>query len=354
METKFMKRLSSLDILRGLVLFLLVFLQPVLISFGHVSGSGWILYNCDHEVWEGFRLWDLVMPLFLFMAGVSLPFSLAKYTKVGKRKSVYLRIGKRFVMLFLLGMVVQGNLLGLDLGHLAIYNNTLQAIAVGYVIAALTFLHCPEKYRLLIAAALLLIYWLPMHFCGDYTVSGSFAARVDAFVLGRFRGDPSYTWIWSSLNFGVTVILGSFAGTVMKKNRTGLRVVYKLLFTGIACIAAGLLWGLEMPVIKRLWTSSMTLLSGGICLVLMAAFHWWIDIRGHTRGLQWLNIYGMNSIAAYVIGESVSFISIANSLLYGFEQYLGGYYEVLLRLANYSIVFLILTLMYRNSIFVKV
>ncbi len=349
-----MKRLSSLDILRGIVLFLLVFLQPVLISFGQVSGCGWILYHFDHEVWEGFRLWDLVMPLFLFMAGVSLPFSLARYTQQGRRKDAYLRIGRRFVLLFLLGMIVQGDLLGLDPGSLKIYNNTLQAIAVGYVIAALTVLHCPDKYRLAVAAALLLIYWLPMHFCGDYTMGGSFAARVDEAVLGRFRGDPSYTWIWSSLNFGVTVILGSCAGTMMRNDSTGVKVVYRLLLAGISCIIAGLLWGLEMPIIKRLWTSSMTLFSGGICLVLMALFHWWIDIRGHSRGLEWLNIYGMNSIAAYVIGESISFTSIANSLLYGFCQYLGGYYEVLLRLANYSIVFLILTLMYRNRIFIKV
>jgi len=349
-----MKRLSSLDILRGLVLFLLVFLQPVLISFGQVSGCGWILYNFDHEVWEGFRLWDLVMPLFMFMAGVSLPFSLAKYTKAGSRKQVYLRIGKRFVLLFVLGMVVQGNLLGLDPGNLKLYNNTLQAIAVGYVIAALLVMHCPEKYRLLAAAALLLIYWLPMRLCGDYTMTGSFAAKVDGLVLGRFRGDPSYTWIWSSLNFGVTVILGSFAGTMVKNDRNSVKVVYKLLITGIACFVTGLLWGLEMPIIKRLWTSSMTLFSGGICLVLMAVFHWWIDIRGHSRGFEWLNIYGMNSIAAYVIGESISFMSIGNSLLYGFEQYLGGYYEVLLRLANYCVVFLILTLMYRNRIFIKV
>lgn len=185
-------------------------------------------------------------------------------------------------------------------------------------------------------------------------MTGSFAAKVDGLVLGRFRGDPSYTWIWSSLNFGVTVILGSFAGTMMKNDRNSVKVVYKLLITGIACIVTGLLWGLEMPIIKRLWTSSMTLFSGGICLVLMAVFHWWIDIRGHSRGFEWLNIYGMNSIAAYVIGESISFMSIGNSLLYGFEQYLGGYYEVLLRLANYSVVFLILTLMYRNRIFIKV
>lgn len=81
-------------------------------------------------------------------------------------------------------------------------------------------------------------------------MTGSFAAKVDGLVLGRFRGDPSYTWIWSSLNFGVTVILGSFAGTMMKNDRNSVKVVYKLLITGIVCIVTGLLWGLEMPIIN--------------------------------------------------------------------------------------------------------
>lgn len=349
-----MKRLASLDILRGFVLFLLVFLQPVLFSFGEVSGCRWILYNFDHEVWEGFRLWDLVMPLFMFMAGASLPFSLAKFEGAKDKKPVYIKIARRFVLLFLLGMIVQGNLLGLNPGDIKIFTNTLQAIAVGYAFTALMILHCPERYRVLVIAALLLIYWLPMHFCGDYTMEGSFAYKIDEAVLGRFRGDRSYTWIWSSLTFCVTVMLGSFAGSLMKNEGNGRNGTLWMLVSGVVCIAAGLVWSVEMPIIKRIWTSSMALFSGGICLVLMALFHWWIDIKGHTKGLEWLKIYGMNSIVAYVIGESVSFMSVCVSLLYGFEQYLGGYYQTLLKLANFGIVFAILALMYRRKIFIKV
>ena len=112
------QRLSSLDALRGLVLFLLVFLQPALWSLltrlGTPAATA-LLYHFDHEVWEGFRCWDLIMPLFLFMSGTSMPFSFAKFLRGDAPKSeAYRKVGRRFVILFLLGMVVQGNLLGLD------------------------------------------------------------------------------------------------------------------------------------------------------------------------------------------------------------------------------------------------
>ena len=108
------QRLASLDILRGFDLFLLVFLQPVLVSLGACVDSSVmnaVLYQFDHEVWEGFRFWDLVMPLFLFMTGVSMPFSFSKYEREENRWFIYKKVLRRFVILFLLGMVVQGNLL---------------------------------------------------------------------------------------------------------------------------------------------------------------------------------------------------------------------------------------------------
>lgn len=88
------QRLASLDILRGFDLFLLVFLQPVLVSLGACVDSSVmnaVLYQFDHEVWEGFRFWDLVMPLFLFMTGVSMPFSFSKYERVESRRFIYKR-----------------------------------------------------------------------------------------------------------------------------------------------------------------------------------------------------------------------------------------------------------------------
>ena len=365
-------RLASLDILRGFDLFLLVFLQPVLATVGECVNSpalNTVLYQFDHEPWEGFRFWDLVMPLFLFMTGVSMPFSFSKYRGVENRWFIYKKVAKRFVVLFLLGMVVQGNLLGLDPKHIYLYSNTLQAIATGYLIAALILLNCSSKWQIGITALLLLAYWLPMTFLGDFTPEGNFAEKVDCFFLGRFRDgvywnddgtwsfSPGYhyTWILSSLTFGVTVMLGVFAGRIMKEGASDRRkVVRRLFLIGIALLAAAWAWSFQMPVIKHIWTCSMTLLSGGYCFLLMALFYYWIDYKGHSRGLNWLKIYGMNSITAYMLGMVVNFQCVAASVSYGLEQYLGDFYAVWLCFANYLIIFFILRQLYKRNIFLKV
>ena len=362
-------RLASLDILRGFDLFLLVFFQPVLWVLARqldVPFLNGILYQFDHEVWEGFRFWDLVMPLFLFMTGASMPFSLSKYKGVS---GSYWPVYRRVALLFIFGMIVQGNLLGLDSRHLVIYSNTLQSIAVGYFMAAVIQLHFSFKWQVGVTLLLLLLYWIPMTFLGDFTPEGNFAAQVDKCVLGRFRDGVywnedgswsfsphyTYTWIWSSLTFGVTVMLGAFAGKIMKEGKTDRKRVVRILsVAGLVLVGLGLLWSLQMPVIKRLWTGSMTLLSGGYCFLLMALFYYWIDYKGHTRGLAWLKVYGMNSITAYLLGEVVNFRCVAASVSYGLEQYLGTWYPVWLTFANYLILFLLLRAMYKCGLFLKV
>lgn len=364
-------RLASLDILRGFDLFLLVFFQPVLIALGQQCNMPWlnsILYQFDHEVWNGFRFWDLIMPLFLFMTGAAMPFSFSKYKDVAKKNAIYYRILRRVLLLFILGMVVQGNLLALDLQQIHLYTNTLQAIGAGYLISSIILLHCSFRWQLVATALLLLVYWIPMTFCGDFTPQGNFAEYVDCSVLGRFRDatywnedgswsfspNYTYTWIWSSLTFGVTVMLGTFAGKIMKEGRENRkRTVQILLIIGLALVIAALLWNLQMPINKRIWSCSMTLLSGGYCFLLMALCYYWVDYRGHTRGLNWLKIYGMNSITAYILGEVVNFRCVATSVSYGLEQYLGAYYAVWITCANYLIVFFILRVMYKNRIFLK-
>lgn len=366
------ERLASLDILRGFDLFLLVFFQPVFAALGQRLGFPWlnsILYQFDHEVWVGFRFWDLVMPLFLFMTGASMPFSFSKFKDAPDKRPIYRKILKRFVLLFIFGMIVQGNLLGLDPKHLYLYTNTLQAIAIGYLIAAIILLHCSLKWQIVVTALLLVIYWIPMTFCGDFTPEGNFAENVDRLVLGRFRDGVywnedgtwsfsphyNYTWIWSSLTFGITVMLGTFAGRIMKAGKENRRRVVQTLFLiGLGLIGVALLWSFQMPVIKRLWTCSMTLLSGGYCFLLMALFYYWIDCKGHTRGLNWLKVYGMNSITAYLLGEVVNFRCVVASVSYGMEQYLGNYYPVWLTFGNYLIVFLILRMMYKQKVFLKI
>lgn len=353
-------RLASLDILRGLTLFLLVFFQPVLWALLSPVDADWsraVLHHFDHEVWEGFRFWDLVMPLFLFMSGASMPFSFGKMLREGGKMAVVRKVIRRFFILFLLGMVVQGNLLGLDLAHIYIYTNTLQAIAAGYLLTALVMLFFDKKGRWAALVVLLLAYSLPMMWCGDFSLEGNLASRIDAAVLGMFQGDPTYAWLLPSFTFGVTVLLGALAGDIIREGRNlsdRRRVSLRLLSFGLLLVVLGLGFSFSMPIVKRIWTASMALYSGGLCMLLLAAFYEVIDVRGHHRAVDWLKIYGMNSIAAYMLGEVINFRSVVDSVSYGLAPRLGDYYPAWLTFGNFVLVFLILWCMYRSKVFLKV
>ena len=219
------QRLESLDVLRGFDLFCLVALEGVLHPLGRAIDAPWyndFLWCFSHVQWEGFSSWDLVMPLFMFMAGVSMPFALSRYKVMPDKWAVYRRIVKRVALLWIFGMMCQGNLLGLDPDRIYLYSNTLQAIAMGYLISAMLFLHVRLSVQIGTAVALLLAYWGAMQFItvdgyggGNYTPDGNLAEWVDRTVLGRFRDAAvvengqivfaesyRYTWILSSLNFG--------------------------------------------------------------------------------------------------------------------------------------------------------
>ncbi len=162
------ERLASLDILRGFDLFMLVFFQPVFVAFAKLWSDvplfSFLLNQFNHVSWEGFAAWDLVMPLFLFMVGAAMPFSFSKYIKSKDKLAIYKKIARRFIILFILGMVVQGNLLSLNLMEIRIYTNTLQAIAVGYLIAAMMILHISNSWQIIITLLLLISYWALLTF----------------------------------------------------------------------------------------------------------------------------------------------------------------------------------------------
>ncbi len=367
------KRLLSLDVLRGFDLMLLVALQPVLVAvFRQLDCEALnttLLYQLDHAEWEGIRVWDMVMPLFLFMSGVTMPYSLPKYRTQNGDLRVWARVLKRFFLLFLLGMLVQGNLLALDPDRVYLYSNTLQAIAVGYLLTVPMVLYLKAKQQLVAIAALLVVYSVPMHLHGDWSAQGNWACIIDKDVLGRFRDGSivaadgnvefaawyDYTWLWSSLTFCGTVALGSFAGHMIKNgNNDRKTTACNLMLTGVALVVAGLIMGFAQPIIKRIWTASFTLYSAGWCYLLLALFYWWIDVKGHTKGWGWLLCFGCNAITAYLIAEMMNFTSLTHSLLYGMEQYVGDWYPALLTLGKSVFIFLILKVMYRAKLFLKV
>ena len=367
------KRLLSLDVLRGLDLFLLVALQPVLravlLQLDCEALNGTLLYQLDHAEWEGLRIWDMVMPLFLFMSGVTMPYSLPKYRTQNGNLKVWTRVVKRFALLFMLGMVLQGNLLALDLNRVYLYSNTLQAIAVGYLLTVPIVLYLKPRYQIMAIAALLVIYSIPMHLYGDWSAQGNWAAVVDKTILGRFRdgsmlaadgsvqfaGWYDYTWLWSSITFCCTVAFGSLAGYMTKNgNNDRKATTCNLFIAGVVLVILGIACGIAQPIVKRIWSASFTLYSAGWCYLLLALSYWWIDVKGHTKGWDWLLYFGCNAITAYLIGELVNFRGIAASFLYGTEQYLQEWYPVLLTACNSMILFIILRFMYRNRIIFKV
>ena len=365
-------RLESLDILRGFDLFMLVFFQPVFVAFARhwndIPVFSFLLNQFDHVHWEGFSAWDLVMPLFLFMVGAAMPFSFEKYRANPDKTAIYKKIAKRFVILFILGAVVQGNLLSLDPLQIRIYTNTLQAIAVGYVISAVFLLHLSGKWQIIATSLLLVGYWALLTFLGDFTPDGNFAEAVDKAVLGRVRDGVSYaedgswsfsanyryTWVLTSMVFGVTTMLGVFAGQIMKNGNDKLKNSKLLFIIGVALLVSAWLLSFQTPIIKKIWTASMTLWSGGLCFLLMALFYYFIDYKGRSKGLNWLKMYGMNSIVAYTLGMVINFRSAAHSVLWGLEKYTGDYYVAVLTFANFLILFFILRMMYKLRVFVKI
>jgi predicted acyltransferase len=367
-----------LDVLRGADLFFLMAVGPLVRRLIKTLDIAW-LNDCywlfDHAAWEGFSPWDIIMPLFIFMTGITIPFAMGRLREERNYRSALWRITKRVALLWLFGMICQGRLLNLDFERIYLYSNTLQAIAVAYAVSALAFLFTRLRTQIIIAISLLLGYWGAMEFIsvgefggGDYSTTHNLAEWVDQTVLGRFRDGAKvvdgvvvfdakyhYTWILSSLNFVVTGMLGLFAGVIAKSQMAERRKLWWFAGLGVAMVAAGLVWSIWHPIIKCIWSSSMTLFSGGICYLLLWLCYYLIDYKGYRRGLTLFKVYGMNSIAAYMMPKFIKMRAISTALLFGTAQYLGDdWYALLIAFVNVVLSYLLLYYMYRRKIFLKV
>ncbi|MFV2068655.1 MAG: acyltransferase family protein [Pirellulales bacterium] len=365
-------RVVSIDALRGFDMFWIIGGQQVVLAFAALFHGdeipGWLTYHTHHPAWEGFAAWDLIMPLFLFITGTSMPYSFAKRMAHGATKAeLYRKLGKRVVVLFVLGMVVQGHLLDFDPSTLHIYCNTLQAIACGYCVAAIVLLRVGIRWQVTVALALLVAYWALMllvpfggHPAGTLQPDANLALAIDEFILGRFRDGTSYTWILSGLGFAATVLLGVLSGHVLRMTVRPIAKVLVLFGAGLLCLSLGWAWGnlpspVQFPIIKHLWTSSMVLWSGGWCFLLMGGFYLVIDVMGLRRWAFPLVVIGMNSIAVYVAVHLIDFVQIADRIVGGIARFLGPNGQELLRQSSaLLLIWLILLYLYRKRTFLRV
>jgi predicted acyltransferase len=387
------RRLASIDVYRGLVMFLMM---AEVLSFCAVArsvpgGSVWefLCHHQSHVEWVGCVLHDLIQPSFSFLVGVALPFSLASRLARGQSTSrMTVHALWRSLVLVLLGVFLRS--VGRQQTNWT-FEDTLSQIGLGYTFLFLLGLRS-VRVQWIAFAAIVVGYWalfaayplpgpdfsypavgvpadwphLASGFPAHWNKNSNPAWAFDVWFLNLFpRGKPfQYNGGgYATLSFIptlATMILGLIAGGELKRDQPAWQRVFRLSLAGL--VGLGLGWGLGAfgicPVVKRIWTPSWVLYSGGICFLFMAFFHAVVDLLGIRFWAFPLQVIGMNSIAAYCLSHLVEeFLADSLRTHFGREIFnlFGSAYAPFVRgMAVLALLWLILFWMYRRKLFLRV
>lgn len=300
-------RLLSLDAFRGLTI-------AGMILVNNPGSWAHIYPPLRHAAWHGWTPTDLIFPFFLFIVGVSVPFSFGKrLTRGDSRAGLLGHVLRRSVILFGLGLFMAA-FPRFDFSTLRIMG-VLQRIGLVYLLAASSYLFLGRRGRGGLAAALLLGYWallalvpVPGYGAGDLSPDGNLGAFLDRAILGErlWQGTWDPEGLLSTLPAVVTTLLGIFTGEWLRSGRSPGFKALGLLAGGAVGIGLGLLWNLAFPINKALWTSSYVLFTAGAGSVLLAGFYWTMEIRGRRAWAKPMVVYGMNAIAVFVASGLVA------------------------------------------------
>ena len=362
------RRLLSLDALRGFDMFFIMGGGALFLSvssFFPENVSAFIAEQMGHKEWHGFAFYDLIFPLFLFLAGLSLPFSLSKQLSLGKsRLNISLKIVRRAVLLVFLGVLYNG-LLNFDFENLR-YASVLGRIGLAWAIAALIYLWAGKRVSVVVSVVVLLGYWalLALVKAPDalpevavYSMEGSIVGYIDRLylpgVLHLGVHDPE--GLLSTLPAVVTAMAGIFTGDFVRQKRVKeYSKVGIMLLTSLILLVLGYLWGLAFPINKNLWTSSFVVFAAGWSLLLFALFYLVIDVVGLKRWSFFFRVIGMNSITIYLLQQCFDFHKPVQTLFGGFlSLFPEQYYPSLYWCCYVLICWLLLYFLYRKSVFLK-
>ena len=386
-------RVPSIDAFRGFVMFLMLAeaMRLWTLHDAFPASGFWALvaYNTTHVPWQGCSLHDLIQPAFSFLAGASLPFSIASRQAKGESFGRMLaHTLRRSAILILLGIFLR------SMGKPQTYwtfEDTLTQIGLGYT---LLFLLAFASLRVRVGAfvAILVGFWaafalyplpgagfdyasvgvpagwphLYTGFLAHFNMNSNLAWAFDTWFLNLFPRESPFLFNdggWSTLSFIptlATMLLGSWSGEWLKGPATMSRKLKGLVVAGVALTLGGLVlqWLQVCPIVKRIWTSSYTLYSGGLILLILAGFYAAIELRGWKRWSFPLMVIGANSIAIYVMSWTMEhFVSESLTTHFGRAPFLlfGTAFEPVLHGACVLLVFWsILYWMYRKKIFIKI
>ncbi len=387
------KRVPSIDAFRGFVMFLMLAEAMRLWTLHEAfpSSGFWALvaYNTTHVPWQGCSLHDLIQPAFSFLAGASLPFSIASRRAKGETfgKSLTHAVRRSLILIFL-GIFLR------SMGSPTTYwtfEDTLTQIGLGYTFLFL-LAFASKRVQVGVFAAILVGFWaafalypappatfdypavgvpadwphLYSGFLAHFNKNSNLAWAFDTWFLNLFPRESPFLFNeggWSTLSFVptlATMMLGTWAGAWLKGGETTARKLRGLVVWGVGLTLAGLVlqWLHVNPIVKRIWTSAYTLYSGGLILLILAFLYALIDMKGWKRWSFPLMVIGANSIAIYVMSWTMErFVSEALTRHLGHAPFLllGAPFEPVLHGAGVLLVFWsILYWMYKKGIFIKI
>ena len=333
-------RLASLDALRGFDMFWIIggavlvrsafkLIVQGLVAFKLMAAmdaekaAAGLASQFQHPPWNGFTFFDLIFPLFLFLAGVAMPFSMAKQVERGVSKGqIYWRIARRSLLLVLFGMICNGMLL-FDFAHLR-YPSVLGRIGLAYGFAALIAMNASTRGRVAWIVVILLGYWaamiwipVPGHGEGNLEPGNTLADYIDRAILpgtlAEKVGDPE--GLLSTVPAVATALLGVLAGQWLRRpTGNGHVKAAALSAAGVASLSLGWLWSLCFPLNKHLWTSSFVLWTAGWSLLLLAMFYLVIDVWNCRRWAFPFVVIGANAITIYMACRFIDFWAVGSLL----------------------------------------
>ena len=298
------RRLVSLDVFRGITIAGMILVN---------NPGTWehIYWPLQHASWHGWTPTDLVFPFFLFIVGIAIPLAFAnRLERGGSRRDLYIKIVKRTVIIFAIGLFLNG----FPYFALAEYRipGVLQRIAVCYFFASVIFLNTKVRTQIAITIGLLIFYWAlvklvpaPGYAAGDLTKEGSLPSYIDRVVLGKHVWSQARVYdpegILSTIPAIATTLMGVLTGHWLRTEKTRYEKTAGMFVAGAACVALGWAWNSFFPINKALWTSSYVLFTGGLALQFLAFCYWLIDIKGYRRWAKPFEVFGLNAIALYVV-----------------------------------------------------
>ncbi len=319
-----------------------------------------------HTEWHGFTFYDMIFPLFLFIAGVSFPYSLAqKRVKGYSTSKIIYSTFKRGIKLVILGLIFN-RFLSLDFTHMR-YASVLGRIGIAWMLATFIYTVGGKNWTIGIAVFFLLGYYVLCAFvpspsaplgASPFSIEGSVITWFDVHYLpGRcLEGTYDPLGLLSTIPAVVTALLGILTGVFLKENQLPekKKVLWLLCFaTGLVII--GLAWNMLFPINKKLWTSSYVCFAGGLSLLLITLFYWIIDVLKFKKWSFVFKVIGLNSITIYMAQKIVDFSHISDFLGKGTIQLLPEMLQPLFQAICYLIVvWSFLYFLYRKEIFLKI